>query len=64
VRSSWLVEARQVALDSGDAVQAAEWKEEISQAVEKSLSTHRKTLIGARTRESDQILSTILSASP
>jgi len=38
VRSSWLVEARQVALDSGDAVQAAEWKQEISQAVEKSLS--------------------------
>ncbi len=38
VRSSWLVEARQVALDAGDTGQAAEWKVETSQAVEKTLS--------------------------
>jgi uncharacterized protein (TIGR03790 family) len=38
IRSSLLVEARQVALESGDASQAAEWKEEISRTVEKSLS--------------------------
>jgi uncharacterized protein (TIGR03790 family) len=37
VRSSWLVEARHVALDSGDTGQAAEWKEEIGQAVERSV---------------------------
>jgi len=37
IRSPWLVEARRVALDAGDTGQAAKWKEEISQAVEKSI---------------------------
>ncbi len=34
VRSAWLEEARVAALDAGDASQAAEWKEEMSRAVE------------------------------
>lgn len=38
IRSSWLVEARQVALKSGDSGQAAEWKEEISRTVERSIA--------------------------
>jgi uncharacterized protein (TIGR03790 family) len=37
VRSPWLVEARRVALDAGDTGQAAQWKDEISQTVEKSV---------------------------
>jgi len=40
LRSAWLEEARVAALDSGDASQAAEWKEEMSRAVEiRSLET-------------------------
>lgn len=40
VRSDWLEEARVTALGAGDASQAAEWKAEMSRAVEmKSLST-------------------------
>jgi uncharacterized protein (TIGR03790 family) len=34
VRSVWLAEARRVALEGGDTGQAAEWKEEMGQAVE------------------------------
>ncbi len=37
IRSHWLVEAREVALSAGDAAQAAEWKNEISRSVAKSL---------------------------
>ncbi|HMD61680.1 MAG TPA: TIGR03790 family protein [Opitutaceae bacterium] len=37
VRSSWLVEARRVALEAGDTSQAAQWREELSRAVEKSI---------------------------
>jgi uncharacterized protein (TIGR03790 family) len=40
IRSAWLEEARVTALDAGDASQAAEWKEEMSRAVEiRSLET-------------------------
>ena len=39
VKSPWLVEARRVALDSGDAGQAAQWNEEIGRAVEHALAT-------------------------
>ena len=38
VRSHWLVDARRVALEAGDTSQAAQWKEEIRLAVEKSIS--------------------------
>jgi hypothetical protein len=38
VKSPWLVEARRVALQSGDAGQAAEWNEQIGKAVEAALS--------------------------
>jgi uncharacterized protein (TIGR03790 family) len=38
VESSWLLEASQVALASGEAGQAAEWKEEVRLSVEKSLA--------------------------
>jgi uncharacterized protein (TIGR03790 family) len=41
VVSSWLVEARQVALDSHDASQAAEWEEQISRTVEKSIAPRK-----------------------
>jgi uncharacterized protein (TIGR03790 family) len=41
VRSSWLVEARNVALDAGDIGQAAQWKDEINQNVEKSIGGKR-----------------------
>lgn len=37
MKSHWLVEAREVALSAGEIGQAAEWKDEISRAVEKSL---------------------------
>ena len=37
VKSPWLVEARRVALESGDAGQAAEWNEQIGKAVEAAL---------------------------
>jgi uncharacterized protein (TIGR03790 family) len=37
VRVSWLAEARRVALEGGDTGQAAEWKEEMGQAAEKSV---------------------------
>jgi len=37
LRSSWLVGARRIALEAGDTGQAAQWKEELSQAVEKSI---------------------------
>jgi uncharacterized protein (TIGR03790 family) len=36
VRSTWLGEARRVALEGGETGQAAEWKEEMGQAVEKA----------------------------
>lgn len=38
VESSWLVEARQVALSAHDAAQAAEWEEQIRRTVETSVS--------------------------
>jgi len=38
VKSPWLVEARRVALESGDAGQAAEWNEQIGKAVEAALA--------------------------
>ena len=40
VRSAWLEEARVTALDAGNSSQAAEWRQEMSRAVEmKSLET-------------------------
>jgi uncharacterized protein (TIGR03790 family) len=41
VRSTWLIEARNVALEAGDIGQASQWKEELSQTVEKSLGGKR-----------------------
>ena len=41
VLSHWLAEARQVALDSHDAAQAAEWEDQIGRAAEKSLGSGR-----------------------
>ena len=35
-RSSWLVEARRVALESGDTAQAADWQQQIDQALDKA----------------------------
>lgn len=40
-RSPWLVEARDVALQAGDTGQAAQWKMEIDQDVERSLASKR-----------------------
>jgi hypothetical protein len=41
VLSSWLAEGRQVALESRDAAQAAEWEDQISRTVEKSIGSGR-----------------------
>ena len=41
VLSPWLAEARQVALDSHDAAQAAEWEDQIGRTVEKSVGSGR-----------------------
>jgi len=41
VRATWLAEARRVALEGGDAGQAAQWKAEMSQAAEKSAGPGR-----------------------
>ena len=38
LRSSWLTEAREVALNAGDTAQAADWRQENDQAVEKALA--------------------------
>jgi uncharacterized protein (TIGR03790 family) len=39
IRAAWLAEARRVALQAGDAGQAAQWEEEMGEIVEKSAST-------------------------